>query len=304
MTTYLATLYPNPPYAFDTLLNFLSRFAYPTTDHVQDGVYRRAFRSDKGMALVEVRGSGTVDAPVLEVHLLAQSGDIQPDGLLRHVAHVLAVDADRSAFFNAARAHDHLWRVVEPAYGMPAMRTADMYEALVSAIIEQQILWTAAQRAQRWLVEWGNHALHHNGASYFAYPTPEQLAAAAIDDLKPLKITFKRMQMLIDLSRQIIAGAFDLDALARQPHDDIYRALLQIKGIGHWTAAVTVERTLGAPVFVAQNDVALQAAVNHYYFGAEKRATPQQVADTFGQFGYLAGQAAYYTLVRWVLDRY
>jgi hypothetical protein len=55
---------------------------------------------------------------------------------------------------------------------------------------------------------------------------------------------------------------------------------------------------------VGHNDVALQAAVNHYFFGGVGRIPAQQVLDAFAPYGDFAGLAAHYTMLRWVLDRY
>ena len=79
---------------------------------------------------------------------------------------------------------------------------------------------------------------------------------------------------------------------------------MRIKGIGHWTAAVILARAFGCRDYVGYNDVALQAAVNRYFYGGEGRIPVQMVADTFAPFGEFAGTVAYHTLLRWVLDQY
>ena len=298
------TLHPNPPYAFDRLLDFLSRFAYPTLNIVHDGAYRRVFRVDGDLALVEVRATGTMDQPALAVEVLNQTGPVASEALLAQVRQVLAVREERGAFFQMARHDEQLWGIVEPVVGLPALRTADVYEALTEAVIEQQILWTAAQRAQRWLVEWGGHRIAYEGERYYAFPTPEQLAQATVDTLKPLKITFRRMQLLIDLAGEIVAGRLDLSRLAQMPPEDAYDELLAIKGIGHWTAAVTLSRANGRSGYVGHNDVALQAAVNHYFYGENGRISAETVRETFERYGEFAGVAAFYVIARWVLDRY
>src|SRR5439155_23424705 len=116
--------------------------------------------------------------------------------------------------------------------------TATVYEALVNVIIEQQIAWKAARKARQWLVEWAGNRIEFGGEAFYAFPTSTQIASATIDDLRPLKITFKRMQMLIDLSREITQNRLNLEALQSLPHDEAYAALMRLHGIGRWTAAV------------------------------------------------------------------
>ncbi len=298
----IGSLKPEPPYAFDLMLAMLARYAYPGVEHVADGAYRRTIRQPEGIGLVEVRSRGSVEAPHLEVDLLAQQGHIDEADLLSQLSHILAVEVERAAFFDGIAQAEPLRQVVAPVYGMPRLRSANLFEALTNVIIEQQISWTTALRAQQWLIEWAGSSLDFMGETYHAYPLPEQVARASVEDLTPLKITFKRMALLIDIAQRSLRG--ELDPLAQMPESEAYAELLKIKGIGHWTAAVALSRTLGAGVYVGENDVALQAAVNHYFYGEEGRIPPQQVRETFAPYGAYAGWAAHYTMCRWVLDRY
>jgi DNA-3-methyladenine glycosylase II len=300
----IGTLTPTPPYNFPLILDVLSRYKYPSLDIAHDNAYWRVLRVDNALALIQVKDLGSVQSPALDVALVQTTGATYSDRLLAEVGQLLDVESDVSAFFLLAREHPVLWQVVEPLVGLRWLRTPTVFEALMSTVIEQQIAWIAAQKAQRWLVEWGGHCLHWDGRDYYAFPRPEQIASATIDQLRPLKITFKRMQVMIDVARQVINGELDLERLRQAPVEEGYKALVAIKGIGHWTAAWTLQRSKGWHNYVGHNDVALQAAVNHYFYGGEGRIPAQQVIDTFAPYGDYAGLAAHYTILRWVLDRY
>jgi DNA-3-methyladenine glycosylase II len=301
---HLTTLYPKPPWNFPLLLDVLSRFVHPTMDIVQDGAYWRVIRSGDGLALLRVRDGGTYDQPALQVDVMAQQGAVDPAHLTRVIAHVLHVDADRNAFIERCRANPAIWQVVEPLVGLVEWRTETLYEALVQTVIEQQIAWTAAQKAQRWLLEWVNDGLDFAGQRYYAWPKAESLAAATVDDLKPTRITFKRMALLIDLSWQVTSGELDLEAMMHLEPQAAYKQLTSIKGIGHWTAAVALERAFGHKDWVAYNDVVLQNATNRYWHGGVGRIPPEAVVETFAPFGTDAGLLAHYTMIRWVIDQY
>lgn len=300
----LATLRPTPPYNFPLLLDFLSRFAHPTLDIVREGAYWRALRLRNGLALVRVTGRGTPDAPELDVHLAASRGEVDNAAVLEGLAHSLPISITPQAFYTFARTDPHLWNVVEPLVGLPELRGSSVFEALTQTIIEQQIAWVTAQKAQHWLVEWAGNTLEHNGHTYFASPTPDQLRRATVDDLKPLKITFKRMALLIDLAARVSDGTLDLESLRTLTPHDAYAQLTGIKGIGHWTAVVTLERAFGYDSWIAHNDVVLQSATNRYFYGGQGRIPPEQVTETFTRFGAFAGLAARYTMFRWVLEQY
>lgn len=299
---HLATLHPTPPYRFDLLLNLLARYAHPTLDIAHQGAYWRAIHRDGQIALLKVVAGGTTDAPTLDVY--QAGGGLDTDLALERLRRILDVNADHRPFYDFARGDPALWRVIKPLEGLPNVRAASLFEGLVQTIIEQQISWTGAQRAQRWLVKWANNRIWRAGVDYYAFPTPEQIAVATVADLTPLKITFKRMALLIDVARRVVSGQLDLEGLGQVSPESAYRTLLAVKGIGHWTAVVALDRAFGHHFGVAHTDVVLQIAVNRYFFGGEGRAPADLTADTFARYGHFAGVAAHYVLSRYVLDSY
>jgi DNA-3-methyladenine glycosylase II len=301
---HLTTLRPLPPYNFPLFLDFLSHFPHPSTEIVHENAYWRVFADDAGLALLRVSASGSIDAPELHADVIDSRGVVDHTALGDCLAHVLAVDEDRAPFFERAQRDVTLWEVVGPLVGLPMHRTETLFEALAQAIIEQQIAWRAARRAQQWLAEWADRSIEHGGRTYYAFPGAAQIASASVEDLTPLKITFKRIALLIDIARAVCDGALDLEALRDATPDEAYAALLRIKGIGPWTALVTVGRAFGHYDAVTEGDVALQAAANWYFRGLEGRMLPADMMALYARFGQDAGLAANYTLCRWVMDRY
>jgi DNA-3-methyladenine glycosylase II len=301
---HLITLHPKHPYNFSLLLDFLTRLAHPTLNIVHDGALWRVISANSGLVLLRVSSNGTADAPQLDVEVATSSGDVDDKALIENIKHVLPTHHDWSAFYSAASADAGLWGIVKPLVGLPELRTASLFEALMLTTIEQQINWMTAQKAQRWLIEWAGNKLEYEGRVYYAFPTPAQIAAATVEDLKPLKITFKRMAMMIELSKQVANAEFDLEGLRNVEPMEAYKRLTGIKGIGHWTAAVTLERALGYTHWVAYNDVGLQAATNRYLLGGSGRIPAELVSELFARYGEYAGLAARYTLFRWVFEQY
>jgi DNA-3-methyladenine glycosylase II len=277
----LGVIRPEPPYAFDILLAFLGCFRHPALDIVHQGCYWRVIEQGEALALLRTTWEGIVDRPVLNVDLAAKVGEVDPENILSDLEHILGARADRAAFFRMARSDDRLWSVVESLYGLPELRAPSIFEALMRTIIEQQIAWVSAQRAQRWLVIWAGRSITYDGRVFYAFPSPDQIAGARLEDLKPLKITHGRIERMIGIATEVATGRLDLEGIQSVPPEVAYKTLLEIKGIGHWTAAVTLRRALGYNHQLPHNDVALQAAANHYFFHQEGRATSQTVMDIF-----------------------
>jgi DNA-3-methyladenine glycosylase II len=196
----MLTIKPTPPYDFARMLAVEERF-HPVMDIVRNGEYWRALHVGDQIALARVCSQGTVDKPLLDVHLVAATGDVDHQMLHNQLSHILSADEDLNPFYAFAASDHALWETVAPLRGLRLMRAASVFEGLMVTIIEQQITLKNAQRAERWLVEWANNSILHLGETYYAFPTPQQIAAAQVADLIPLKITFRRMQVL-DTGRQ------------------------------------------------------------------------------------------------------
>jgi len=288
--------HPKPPYDF-ALTTRAARTLF-VMGELRDGAYRRALRVGAVLALVEVTSRGTIDQPELEARLLAASGEIDEAALWAKVARVLNLGADLRPFYDTARRDPVLWATVERLYGLHSFQADSLFEALGLTMVEQQIALRMAQAAERWLLAWGGESLDYDGQTYYVFPSAGRIAAATVAELAPLKITFGRMQRLIDVAR------LDLEPLRDQPFETAYAALIGLKGVGQWTAAWTLIRAQGRYPYVGAADVALRSAVNHYYFGQSGRASVPLVDATFARFQPFEGIAAYYTLMRWAFERY
>lgn len=282
------------PYQFALFYAIHARYPHPALFTLSDGHYQRFMRHpDSSLWSLDV--SVAEDNPDALTAVIHTEGDFWDDAYYRQAAqHLMGLDADITAFYAYAQATPQVWQLIEPLYGLPLYRAENLYEALVFVIIEQHISWVSAQRAQQAIISLGQE-------EQAVLMLPDELANKTVDDLRPLKITFKRMRLLISIAQQIVGGELALDALQAADPQTIYDALLKIKGVGHWTASVVVARATGQYQFVPHNDVALQAAVARY-FDTDKSADATRAV--FAQFGDYAGLAAHFTLMRWVLDEY
>ncbi|MGB1289221.1 MAG: DNA-3-methyladenine glycosylase family protein [Aggregatilineales bacterium] len=299
------TIKPVAPYNFKALAHLYSKFPVPVMNHASYNSITRVYYNDESMALVDVRGVGGVNDAELDMALLAESGEIPENKLLSQIKFVLSTDVDHSEFFSFVRDNARLWDFMRSFYGMPMLRTATLFEALICVIIEQHIRWDTALHAQTRLLQWGGRSLHYDNKIYHAFPTVAQLANASHDDLLFLKVTHKRIDLIRDIARSIHEGEFDLEALKQQPAQVCYEQLKTIKGIGHWTASVATMRATGTMMFIPDNDVALQAATNYYFYESEaRRMEKEKLLQTYESYGDYAPTLANYVLSRWVYDMY
>ena len=282
---------PGFAYRFDLLLEFARRVAHPARMAVdRDALWRYT-----GGRLVQYRH--TDDAIVI-------SGESLDSSVARASERVLGLNRDLSLFYAYARNNARLWQVIQPLAGLPIFCAESVFEALIALIIEQHISWNAAMRAQRVMLGIFEDGADTPAGRVYDFPSPSQLAEATPAQLKPLKITDRRCQQIIDIARQVEIGGLDLEGLRELDDETATKRLMRIPGVGAWTAGNVIGRAFGRYPMLAVNDVALQAAVREYFHAGEGDKSAAQVNKTLGEYGEFAGMAGHFTLLRWVLDRY
>lgn len=296
----------NPPYRWDLFVAVLSRFAAQPLFSLQSGAYWRAFRVNPGSddLVLMCLCPGSDDTLTLTPVAVSNTAAALPpsERCLRVAGCTTEMLARAARFCQFARSRPELWAWVQPVAGIPLLLSEDLYEALLFTVIEQHISWRSALKVQERFVRLFGDCIWHEGRRYPVLPTPQALASLSLADLEPLRLTRARLNLLLHIGCLFAEGAFD-DWASSTPQQ-MYERLVQIRGVGHWTASVAVARAYGHSPYVHDNDVALQAAVGHYLLGGRGRATRAQTLAAFMSYGDWAGDTAHYLMLRWVLDKY
>ena len=84
------------------------------------------------------------------------------------------------------------------------------------------------------------------------------IAAKQPDDLMPFGLSRRKAEYLIGIADEIQSGRLDLAALAEMSGEDVQKRLVEIRGIGAWTANNFQLFALGDMDAWPANDIALQ----------------------------------------------
>jgi DNA-3-methyladenine glycosylase II len=143
---------------------------------------------------------------------------------------------------------------IDPATDRRGSRR-DPYEALARAIVGQQLSTRAAASIWTKLLE------QFGGVP----PTPEQLLKRRADQLRKAGLSRSKVEFLKDLARRVKDGRLDLERLRDLPDEDVVAALIEVKGIGVWTAEMFLIFHLGRPDVAAAGDLGIRRAVQLAY---------------------------------------
>lgn len=241
------------PFPIDVPRTFLGirRGQHDPTCRIDERGIVRASRSPAGPASVHLTVHGDrVDA---------QAWGPGAEAALDALPSLLGCHDDSSDFAPEHPLVAKLWRD-HAAVRVP--RTGAVAETLVNVVLEQRVTTFEARRAQAQLVQrWGEPA--PGPVDVMLPPDPEVLAGVPYYDLHVLGVERKRA----DTVRRVAASARRLDALTALPVPEAHQRLLQIHGVGPWSAAETALIALGDADAVPVGDVHLPSVITYALTG-------------------------------------
>jgi len=251
------------PFAYEGVFGHLAAGAVPGCEEVRDGAYRRSLRLPSGSGAVTLTPA---DDHVRCVLMLEDFRDLTT--AIARCRRLLDLDADPEAVVEALSRDPDLGPVVAKAPGQRIPRTVDEAELAIRAVLGQQVSTKAARtHAGRLVMAYGQPVHDPDGALTHTFPSVEQLA-----DIDPvhLAVPKSRQRTLTALIAGLADGSVVLDA--GSDRDGARGQLLNLPGIGPWTAEVIAMRGLGDPDAFPASDLGLRLAAEQLGLPAEQRA--------------------------------
>jgi DNA-3-methyladenine glycosylase II len=154
---------------------------------------------------------------------------------------------------------------IDPKTDRRGSRT-DAYEALARAIVGQQLSTKAAESIWKRLVELFDGEI----------PEPKALLRKRPATLRKAGLSNAKVGFLRDLARRVGDGRLDLKRLGTLSDEDIAAELLEVKGIGRWTAEMFLIFHLGRPDVISTGDLGIRRAVQIAY-GMKELPGPEEL---------------------------
>ena len=142
----------------------------------------------------------------------------------------------------------------------------DPWEALARAIVGQQLSTRAARSIWEKLI----------GQFGGKLPAPEELLRKRKPTLRKAGLSNAKVDFLRDLALHVKDGRLDLKALGKLPDEDVIAELIEVKGIGRWTAEMFLIFHLGRPDVVSVGDLGIRRAVQLAY-GMKELPGPEEL---------------------------
>ena len=254
------SLTPVSPYSFDLTAAYATYFQgqYGSASYI-DGIFRQLLMLQDRRCLVSVRSAETTDSPELEVLIESPGLNESMVSEARRLAGlILGIDQNLSAFYRMALKDEALAPIVKDLFGLHIPQTGSVWEALIFAILGQQISAHVARTLRTLLVQTYGFSLNTPGATCYSFPKPETLAGAGVNGLRSIKIGRQKALYITDIASAVVTGELDLEGLKNTPDEEVISTLTGIMGVGPWTAQWLLIRGLGRPDAFPDGDLALR----------------------------------------------
>lgn len=290
-------LKPVPPFSFD-----LSAGIFGDGDEriqrYESGSFWQVIRPNGKLVLVSMRSTGTVDGPEISVSILPDEDlsvdDVRKSGEI--VRSLFNMNLDLLPFYEKVLGDRVMTKITQRLRGLRNPTTATVFEALVDSIVEQQISLKVAWTLERRLIETFGDALTLDEKTYFAFPQPEKLAGATVEELRGCGLSTRKSEYIRDLAQMIQKG-LDLEKLKehRDP-DRIIEELRHIRGVGVWTAELAMIRGMSKLDTMPADDLGIRRCLSHYYCGDQKITGDQARRVAEAWMGW-RGLASFYLIM-------
>jgi DNA-3-methyladenine glycosylase II len=227
------------PFRLDLTADALRRLASNAVDVVTpQGVYLRAFTSDRDAAVLRV---SQPEPSALRVQASGMRAQRARDLCVR----MLGTEVDLGTWKRRAAKVPWVARLASALVGLRPPRYPTLWEACAHAIVFQQISIAAAGAIMHRVVTALSAPVTVDGVTLRPFPAPPTLLETHERELRAAGLSANKVGHLRAVAEALERGDVTEEEIDRLPTTQAAERLVQLRGIGPWSAAVVLLRGFG-----------------------------------------------------------
>lgn len=264
----------DPPFNFSLMSDYVASSPSAITEKISGaGHYAQLSICEGKPVLVSVQEIGTSVSPRLGIRLDAEgaisSGMI--DDLTSRLKRRFSLEYDYSEFERMAERDPVFSSLVNRFYGLRPVLIPDPFESLIWAILGQQVNVKLARKFKLSLLQLLDCGFHIGGLDFLASPTAGQVAVLTPEALQAERFGGHRASYVLAAANAVKTSKINWAHLETLSDADACGTLMQVRGVGKWTAEYVLMRGLGRRDIIPAGDLGLQKIINKSYsVGDEK----------------------------------
>jgi DNA-3-methyladenine glycosylase II len=270
----------------------------PTVRCFSERVFSQILRVNDQLVLTKVTSKGTVQNPNLQVKLASNhpiTTQTKQDAQ-EAIEYIFNLNLDLQTLYNQTENDPVMHKITRQLAGFKYPTTPTAFESLVDSIVEQQISIKIARTIEERLAQKFGDKTKIDGNHYYAFPTPQNLTDASISEIRACGLSQRKAEYIYGAAKAITTGTLELEEMKSNPDiDAIIAELDALKGIGIWTAELTIFRGMQRLNVLPADDFGIRRAISKYYCGGRliKAAEAREIAKPWSNW---QGLAAFYLL--------
>jgi len=265
----------------------------------KDGQFTQVLALNDTFVLAKLTCAGTVEEPKIMVELKSGNPLLSEDKRKAEkiVNYIFNLDFDLCSFYEELKNDSTMRRITQQLYGLKNPTTPTVFEALVDSIVEQQISIKVAHTIEEKIIKKFGKTLIIDGETFYAYPSPQNIADVSFQEIQNCGLTKRKAQYIQGAAQLIVNGKLDLEQLKNQKFfEKVLAELDEIRGIGVWTAELTMLRGMQKLEALPADDLGVRRVISRYYCGGKpiKSDEAREIAKLWGRW---KGLAAFYLII-------
>ena len=237
------TIRPVPPFRLDLTVWALRRRSRNLIDRWDGTTYRRVIVLGGRPTELAVRQVGSSATPMLSITATPPPRTPLERRRVRSVAgRLLGVRIDLTDWYEMAAGDPRLRSLADTFRGMKPPRFPTMFEALVNAFACQQLSLEVGLELLNRLATISGASLGSGGDARYAFPTPRDVARLSPEKCQAIGFSHQKVRALLGLASKISGRERDLELLQQENDAVVQRRLLELRGVGRWTAEYVLLR--------------------------------------------------------------
>lgn len=279
--SFTLSLAYRPPLRWEELIAFLGKRAVNGVEEVTEHSYRRSISIGSATGILDAKparnGSSQIDVSLQGVDPAALGHAV------RRIRRMLDLDADPLAIAGHLSRDRRLAPLVKAAPGTRLPVAWDPFEAIIRAVLGQQISVAGATTIVGRLARRFGRQIDSGGTITRVFPVPSDLAHA---DLSSIGIPASRAKTLVAVSQAVLDRRLRLDGSAAP--EKLEKDLQLIRGIGPWSAHYVSLRGFGEPDAFPESDLGIRKTLDALGYPRDPHQRKQEIDALAPWRGYAA----------------
>ena len=281
-------LFPTPPFDFSKSLSFTSSFTPAKGEQtISDLSLTKAIYLEGQTLAFRLDDEGTIEKPVLSYTLFCEDeiDDKVKSELLDIINSYLSLEDNLKPFYELGREDPDFSPVLDDLYGLHQVKFLTPFEAAAWAVLSQRISMKVAHLMKDRITEATGDHIEIDGVDYWTFPDAHQIKSFGVEKLQSIIKNRRKSEYLT-----AVADAFedaDEKFLREAPIEEVKEWLMDIKGIGEWSAHLELIRGLGRMEELPEHDMMLLSCSKKVYGSEITEEQLKKIASSYSEFkGY------------------